>query len=212
MKPILIIVAGGSGSGKTTVVTKIVDALSASDDFNIKDITTIKHDDYYKFSSEPITERAKVNYDHPDSLDNDLLFLQLTELLDNKAIEKPIYDFVNHNRKEETEKVLPTQVIILEGILTLADARIRDLASIKLYVESDDDTRFIRRLVRDMHERGRSLESVITQYVSTVKPMYYKYVKPSKRYADIIIPNNKKHDVAVSLMVTQIKDISNNNK
>ena len=210
MKPILIIVAGGSGSGKTTVVTKIVDALSASEDFNIKDITTIKHDDYYKFSSEPITERAKVNYDHPDSLDNDLLFIQLSELLDNKAIEKPIYDFVNHNRKEETEKVLPTQVIILEGILTLADARIRDLASIKLYVESDDDTRFIRRLVRDMHERGRSLESVITQYVSTVKPMYYKFVKPSKRYADIIIPNNKKHDVAVSLMVAQIKDISNN--
>lgn len=212
MKPILIIVAGGSGSGKTTVVTKIVDALSASEDFNIKDITTIKHDDYYKFSEEPITERAKVNYDHPDSLDNDLLFEQLSQLLDNKEINKPMYDFVNHNRKEETEKVSPTQVIILEGILTLVDSKVRDLASIKLYVESDDDTRFIRRLVRDMHERGRSLESVITQYVSTVKPMYYKYVKPSKRYADIIIPNNKNHDVAVGLMVTQIKDITKRNK
>lgn len=212
MKPILIVVAGGSGSGKTTVVTKIVEALSASDDFDINDITTIKHDDYYKHSDEPIELRRKVNYDHPDSLDNELLFTQLGLLLNNESIDKPIYDFVKHNRKDETEKVKPTQVIILEGILALADSKVRDLANIKLYVESDDDTRFIRRLVRDMHERGRSLENVITQYVSTVKPMYYKFVKPSKRYADIIIPNNKKHDVAVNLMVTQIKEISRNSK
>lgn len=208
MKPIIVIVAGGSGSGKTTVVTKIVEAIKRSTDIACKDITVIKHDDYYKSNSEmPLCERVKVNYDHPDSIDNDLLYSDLVSLLDGREIEMPTYDFINHTRGKETNYVLSTKVIILEGILALQNKKIRDLADFKLYVESDDDTRFIRRLVRDMNERGRSLESVITQYVSTVKPMYYKYVKPSKRYADIIIPNEKKHDVAVSVIVSKVKEI-----
>lgn len=204
MKPVLIAIAGGSASGKTTVVDKIQKSL------NSIDVTIIRHDDYYKDQRYvEMLDRQKVNYDHPDALDNDLLIEQLKELLSGKTIEAPIYDFKIHTRSDETRIVKPTKVIILEGILVLEDKRIRDLADIKIFVESDDDIRFIRRLVRDINERGRSMDSVINQYLTTVKPMYYAYVKPSKRFADIIIPNDKTHDVAVGVIVSKIKEIIN---
>lgn len=207
MKPILICVAGGSASGKTTVVNEIIDKLNSSS------VVVIKHDDYYKdLSNLSLEERYAVNYDHPRSLDNDLLYEHLQLLLNKKEIKKPTYDFVAHNRASQIEIVKPKKVIILEGILVLEDKRIRDLADIKIYVESDDDLRFIRRLKRDMIERGRSLESVINQYLNTVKPMYHKYIKPQKKFADIIIPNDTKHDVAVDVIVCKIKDILNSNK
>ncbi len=201
-KPVFIAVAGGSASGKTTVVDKIIDH------FNINDVTVIKHDDYYKDQSDmSMEERNEVNYDHPFSLDNDLLYKQILELLEGKTITKPIYDFEEYNRSTITETLSPTKIIILEGILIMEDKRIRDLCDIKLFVEADDDLRFIRRLIRDMKERGRSLESVIAQYLKTVKPMHFAFVKPTKRYADIIIPNDRNHDVAVDLIITKIKSI-----
>ena len=202
MNPILIAIAGGSASGKTTVVKKIIEQL------NSKDITVISHDDYYKdLTHLALTERYKVNFDHPDSIDNDLFVAQLKDLLDGKSISKPKYDFVQHNRCNEYELVEPTKIIIIEGILILEDERVRDLATIKLFVESDDDIRFIRRLVRDTKERGRSIESVINQYLTTVKPMYYAFIKPTKRYADIIIPNDSTHDVAVDCIARMINDM-----
>lgn len=202
MKPILIVVAGGSASGKTTVVDKITQAINSTD------VRVIKHDDYYiDLSNIPLEERDNLNYDHPSSLDNDLFVAQLKELLANRPILKPKYDFLLHNRKKETELVHPTKVIVVEGILVLEDERIRDLADIKIFVESDDDVRFIRRLKRDTVERGRSVDSVINQYLNTVKPMYHAFIKPTKRYADIIIPNDNTHDVAVSCIVRMINDM-----
>lgn len=202
MKPILIAVAGGSASGKTTVVKKIINKL------NSEEVLVISHDDYYKdLTNLTIEERVKVNYDHPNALDNDLLVEHIKTLLENKRISKPIYDFVVHNRSKESELVVPTKIIILEGILILEDERIRDLADIKLFVESDDDIRFIRRLLRDTQQRGRSIESVIEQYLTTVKPMYHSFIKPTKRYADMIIPNDNTHDVAVDCIVRMINDM-----
>ena len=202
MKPIIIAIAGGSASGKTTVVNEILDKLKSVD------ITLICHDDYYNDQSLlPMEERVKVNYDHPSSLDNELFVTHLKMLINGQAIQKPIYDFVVHNRKQETVEVKPTKVIILEGILVLHDKKIRDLADVKIFVKSDDDIRFIRRLKRDMVERQRTLDSVINQYLSTVKPMYNQFIEPSAKYADIIIPNDNKHDVAVDFLVAKIKDI-----
>ncbi len=202
MKPILISIAGGSASGKTTVVDEIIEEMKEYV------VTVIRHDDYYKDQSDMILEeRYKTNYDHPKSLDNDLLVKQLEELVRGNPIKKPIYDFVLHTRSNESQIVMPTNIIILEGILVLEDPRIRNLSNIKIYVESDDDIRFIRRLQRDIVERGRTVDSVIKQYLETVKPMHYKFVKPSKRYADIIIPNDRKHDVAVDILVTKLKSI-----
>ena len=204
MKPLLIVVAGGTASGKTTVVQKIYERL------NTNDVQVLKFDDYYKdLSLLSIEERNKVNFDHPESLDNDLMYHDLDLLLNGNIIEKPLYDFKTHTRKKETETIKPTKVIILEGILSLYDKRIRDLADIKIFVECDDDMRFIRRLKRDMNERGRSLDSVIDQYLTTVKPMYYEFIKPTKRYADIIIPNDKGHEVAVDIVMAKVKEIIN---
>lgn len=204
MKTVLIIVAGGTASGKTTVVEKIHQRLKS------KDVQVIKFDDYYKdLSNLSLEERAKVNFDHPDSLDNDLMYEQLKTLLEGHSIEKPLYDFKTHTRKRETEIIKPSKVIIVEGILALYDARIRDLANIRIFVESDDDIRFIRRLRRDMNERGRTLDSVIDQYLTTVKPMYYEFIKPTKRYANIIIPNDKDHEVAVDIVAAKVKEIIN---
>lgn len=203
-KPVIIAVAGGSSSGKTTVVNKILDNLG---DYPI---VVIKHDDYYKDQSDmTLEERRKVNYDHPLALDNDLFFEHLIRLIKGEAIEKPTYDFVNLTRAEKTEIVQPAKIIILEGILILEDERIRNLADIKIFVEADEDLRFIRRLKRDTKERGRTLESVIDQYLTTVKPMHYAFVKPTKRYADIIIPNDYFHDVAVDLIKAKILSILN---
>ena len=204
-KPVIIAVAGGSASGKTTVVDKIVES------FNKNQVTVIKHDDYYKDQSEmTMEERYAVNYDHPFSLDNDLMYEQVKQLIKGNTITKPTYDFEAHNRSDKTEKVEVTDIVILEGILIMEDERIRDICDIKLFVEADDDLRFIRRLTRDMAERGRSLDSVVNQYLTTVKPMHFAFVKPTKRYADIIIPNDKDHDVAVDLIITKIKSIISN--
>lgn len=200
--PVIIAVAGGSASGKTTVVDKIIKG------FDRERVIVIKHDDYYKDQTEmTMDERVKVNYDHPFSLDNDLMYKQILKLIKGESITKPTYDFENHNRSTITEIVKPTDIIILEGILIMEDKRINDLCDIKLFVEADDDLRFIRRLTRDMAERGRTLESVVNQYLNTVKPMHYEFVKPTKRYADVIIPNDKDHDVAVDLIITKIKSI-----
>ena len=206
MKPVLIVIAGGSASGKTTVVDKIQKRLSGTE------VTVIRHDDYYKDQKYvEMLDRQKVNYDHPNALDNDLLIQALHELLNGKEIDAPTYDFKLHTRSDVTRHIIPSKVIILEGILTLQDERIRGLADIKIFVDSDDDVRFIRRLVRDMNERGRSMDSVINQYLETVKPMYYEFVKPTKRFADIIIPNDRQHDVAVDVIISKIKDIMGGN-
>jgi len=202
MKPIIIGVAGGSGSGKTTIVDIIMKALG--DD----DVVVIRHDDYYNDQTDmPMDQRILVNYDHPLSFDNDLFITHIKSLVAGQSIDKPVYDFTVHNRSNETEKVHPAKVIILEGILLLEEERIRGLMDIKVYVETDPDLRFIRRLERDIHERGRSVDSVVKQYLETVKPMHYQFVAPSKRHADIMIPNHYKHSVAVDLMITTIKSI-----
>ncbi|WP_162140157.1 uridine kinase [Haploplasma axanthum] len=208
-KSFLILVAGGSASGKSTVVKNILKKAGAHD------VLIITHDDYYNREDDlTMEQRIKINYDHPDSLDNNLLNFHLSELLKGNSIEKPIYDFVSYNRSDKTESVNPKPIIIVEGILVLTDKRIRELADLKIFVESDDDVRFIRRLQRDINERQRTVESVIDQYLNTVKPMHYKYVKPTKRYADIIIPNDTNHSVAVDVIAGKIKDIirGNNNE
>ncbi len=207
MKPILIVIAGGSASGKTTVVNKIHKVLGN------EDLVVIKHDDYYLDQSNlTIEERKKTNYDHPSSLENDLLYSDLTKLLSGKTIEKPIYDFVSQNRKKEKEIVEPKSIIILEGILALEDERIRHLADIKVFVNCDDDLRFIRRLQRDINERGRTIENVINQYLTTVRPMHHLFVRPSIRYADIIIPNDRNHVVGTDMLIRSIKDLIKENK
>lgn len=202
MKPLLILVAGGSASGKSTVVSEIVSKAG------LEDVLIIRHDDYYKDQSNiPFEERLDINYDHPDSLDSDLLQQHLNHLLKGQTIEKPLYDFVSYTRKKETEVVSPKKVIIVEGILILNDTNIRKLSHLNVYVELDDDTRFIRRMMRDLNERGRSIESIVTHYQNTVKPMFYKFVKPSKRHAHVIIPNDDKHDIGVDLIASKIKSV-----
>ena len=203
MENFLIVVAGGSASGKTTVVSKMLNSL------NTGDVSLISMDNYYKDQSNlSMEERLNTNYDHPDSFDLDLLYEQLKELLEGNSIKEPVYDFKIHSRNQnETITVNPKKVIILEGILPLYDKKIRELASLKIYVESDPDIRFIRRLKRDTAERGRSIDYVINQYLDTVKPMYEKFIRPTKRYADIIIPNDKKHDIALKVILARIKEI-----
>lgn len=203
MENFLIVVAGGSASGKTTVVSKMLNSL------NPGDVSLISMDNYYKDQSNlSMEERLNTNYDHPNSFDLDLLYEQLKELLAGNSIKEPVYDFKIHSRNQnETITVNPKKVIILEGILPLYDKKIRELASLKIYVESDPDIRFIRRLKRDTAERGRSIDYVINQYLDTVKPMYEKFIRPTKRYADIIIPNDKKHDIALKVILARIKEI-----
>lgn len=203
-RPVFIAVAGGSSSGKTTVVNKITANVQGYP------VVVMKHDDYYKDQSHmTMEERRNVNYDHPFALDNDLFYEHLKRLMSGQAIEKPTYDFVQLTRASLTEVIHPAKIIIIEGILVLEDARIRELADIKIFVEADDDLRFIRRLQRDIKERGRTIESVVSQYLQTVKPMHYAFVKPTKRYADIIIPNDYQHNVAVDLIHAKIISILN---
>jgi uridine kinase len=202
MNPLLILVAGGSASGKSTVVSEIVSKAG------LEDVLIIRHDDYYKDQSNiPFEKRLDINYDHPDSLDSDLLQQHLNHLLKGHSIEKPLYDFVSYTRKKETEVVSPKKVIIVEGILILNDTNIRKLSHLNVYVELDDDTRFIRRMMRDLNERGRSIETIVAHYQKTVKPMFYKFVKPSKRHAHVIIPNDDKHDIGVDLIASKIKSV-----
>ena len=207
MKPLIIAISGGSASGKSTVVSEIVEKLQSVD------ISVICHDDYYKDQSHlTMEERIKTNYDHPSSLDNELFVEHLHLLMEGKSIEKPIYDFVSHNRKKETVTIKPTKVIFIEGILVLEEKRIRDCADVKIFVKSDEDIRFIRRLKRDIEERGRTLEAVINQYLLTVKPMFNKFVNPSSRYADIIIPNDNNHVVGTDMLIRSIRALIAENK
>ena len=202
MRPILITIAGGTASGKSTVVREIIKH------FSKEEVRVICQDNYYKAQDElTMEERVKTNYDHPESFDTDLMHEQLAELLNGNSIDMPIYDFKVHNRSDEVKHINPSKVIILEGILALYDKRIRDISDILIYVESDPDIRFIRRLKRDIEERGRDMNGVIMQYLSTVKPMYDEYIAPTKRYADIIIPNDVKHDVAIEILSAKIKEI-----
>lgn len=206
-KPIIIGVTGGSGSGKTTVSRAIFEQLKGHS------LLMIEEDSYYNDQSNvSIEERVKTNYDHPNAFDTDLLVSQITELLNWKSIEKPIYDYKQHTRSQETVTVEPKEVIILEGIMVLNDPRLRDLMDIKIFVDTDDDIRIIRRIQRDMEERGRSLQSVIDQYLATVKPMYHQFIEPTKRYADIIVPEGGQNQVAIDLLVTKVRDILRNNK
>lgn len=201
-RPILIGVTGGSGSGKTTVSRKIYQNLSGHS------IMTLQQDSYYKDQADmSMEERTAVNYDHPLAFDTDLLIKQLKQLLNYEAIEKPVYDYTKLTRSTKTVHQEPRDVIILEGILILDDQRLRDLMDIKVYVDTDDDIRIIRRIERDIKERERTLDSVITQYLATVKPMFHQFVEPTKRYADIIVPEGGQNTVAIDLLTTKIKDI-----
>ncbi len=204
-KPIIIGIAGGSASGKTTISKTIQERFKER-----TSVVTIRQDDYYKDQSDmPMEERFKTNYDHPFAFDNDLLLKQLQDLLEHKAIEKPTYDFVKHTRSQITEIVNACEVIVLEGLYVLEEEKIRDLCDIKIFVETDADVRFIRRLVRDVNERGRSLDSVINQYLTTVRSMHNLFVEPSKRYADVIIPEGGQNTVAIDLITTKIDSILN---
>ncbi|KLV23019.1 uridine kinase [Niallia circulans] len=201
-KPVVIGVAGGSGSGKTSVTKAIFDH------FKGHSILMIEQDYYYKDQSHlPFEERLKTNYDHPLAFDTELLIDHIQKLLDYEAVEKPVYNYAMHTRSDETILVEPKDVIIVEGILILEDEGLRDLMDMKLFVDTDADLRIIRRLMRDIKERGRTIDSVIEQYVNVVRPMHNQFIEPTKRYADIIIPEGGHNHVAIDLMVTKIQTI-----
>ncbi|GAB3795152.1 uridine kinase [Virgibacillus kimchii] len=206
-KPVVIGVAGGSGSGKTSVTQSICKR------FAEKTILVIEQDYYYKDQSHlPYEERLNTNYDHPLAFDNDLLIEHVNKLLNNEQIEKPVYDYKMHTRSDEVILVEPKEVIIIEGILILEDPRLVDLMDIKVFVDTDADLRIIRRLLRDIKERGRTLDSVIEQYINNVRPSHLQFIEPTKRYADIIIPEGGQNHVAIDIMATKIETILSRNK
>ncbi len=197
---IIIGVAGGTGSGKTTVAQAILRRVGA------KHIAYIPHDAYYRdLSHLPPEERSRVNFDHPDALETELLIEHLKALRAGRPVEIPVYDFTTHTRKKETRRVEPQRVILVEGILVFAEPALRELFDVKIYVDTDADIRFIRRLRRDVAERGRTVESVIEQYLRTVRPMHLEFVEPSKRYADVIIPEGGFNEVALDMVVARIE-------
>ena len=204
MRPVIIGIAGGTGSGKTTVTRKIIDRL------RLEDLIIIQHDSYYKDLGAFRGKRAEeINFDHPSSLDTTLLVKHLRSLKNGRAIQKPIYDFTTYRRKREKEIVHPKSVIILEGILIFVPKELRDLMDIKIFVDTDADERLLRRLNRDMNERGRSLDSIMQQYIQTVKPMHLEFVEPSKMWADIIIPKGGENNVAIAMIASRIRSILN---
>jgi len=198
--PLVIGIAGGSGSGKTTVAHIIIERVGA------EHIAFLQHDSYYKdLSNLPPNQRTQINFDHPDSLDNNLLIQHIQELKDYQPVEVPVYDFKNHTRTTKTVRIDPQPLILVEGILIFAEPGLRPLFDVKIFVDTDPDIRFIRRLERDIMERGRTTESVIQQYLRTVRPMHLDFVEPSKRYADVIIPEGGRNTVAVDMVVARLE-------
>jgi len=189
-------VAGGSASGKTTIVNKLHDYFG-------EDIAVLSHDAYYKAHPEmSFEERSHLNYDHPDAFESDRMAEDVRKLIKGFAIDMPVYDYVNHNRSDETVRVEPKTVIVMEGFLVLENKELRDLMDIKIFVDTDADERLMRRIKRDMIERGRSVESILEQYSQTVKPMHEEFVEPSKKYADIIIPRGGENTVGLEMLIT----------
>jgi len=201
MKPIIVGIAGGTGSGKSTLATSIKKA------FGDRAILMC-HDNYYKSNADlPFEERTKINYDHPDALETDLMVSHLEKLLEGQTVEVPKYSFVNHLREEETITVEPKQLILVEGILALESVKLRSLMDMKIFVDTDADVRFIRRVSRDLKERGRDFESVVNQYLTTVKPMHEQFCEPSKKYADIIVPEGGKNTVALEMIIDRLNSL-----
>ena len=198
-KMMTIGIAGGTGSGKTTITRKILREFG-------QDVSVVYHDNYYKAHDElPYEERAKLNYDHPDAFDTALMVRQLSALRRGKAVQCPVYDYTIHNRSKKTVTIRPAKVLVIEGILIFQSKALRDLMDIKIYVDTDADVRILRRIVRDVRDRGRSLESIVSQYLTTVKPMHEQFVEPSKRYADIIIPEGGHNPVALEMVMERIR-------
>jgi len=199
MKPFIVGVAGGSGSGKSTVARNLAQALHA------ESVAFIDMDAYYRnFEHLALAERRKINWDHPESFDWDLLVSQLTRLASGEAIEKPVYDFVTHTRSNQMVIIPAARVVVIDGILLFSDARVRDLCDVKVFVDADADIRLIRRIRRDMNKRGRPLEEILDQYVTTVQPMHLQFVEPTKRYADVIVPRGGHNTVAIEMIVAKI--------
>jgi uridine kinase len=200
VKPFIIGIVGGSGSGKSTVARNLAGSLPTAS------VAFIDMDAYYRnFADRPLDERRRMNWDHPDAFDWDLLVRQLGDLASGQAIAKPVYDFVHHARRPETVRIPPAQVVVVDGILLFADPRVRELCDMKVFVDADADVRLIRRIRRDMNKRGRPLEEILEQYLTTVQPMHQEFVEPSKRYADVIVPRGGKNQVAIEMIVAKIR-------
>ncbi|HEY4218796.1 MAG TPA: uridine kinase [Gemmatimonadaceae bacterium] len=200
MKPFIIGIAGGSGSGKSTVARNVAQALRA------ESVAFIDMDAYYRnFAHLPLAERRSINWDHPDAFDWELLVDQLARLAAGQSIEKPVYDFVTHTRSDKCVVVPPVNVIVIDGILLFTDPRVRDLCDVKMFVDADADIRLLRRIRRDMGKRGRPLDEILDQYVKTVQPMHLQFVEPSKRYADVIIPGGGYNPVVIEMIVAKIQ-------
>ena len=200
MKPLIIGIAGGTGSGKTTVARKIAEALPSSS------VAFLDMDGYYRdFAHLPMDERRKINWDHPEAFDLDLFASHLEQLARGEAIEKPVYDFTKHVRSSRTERLTAADVIVVDGILLFVDERIRNLFDVKVFVDAEPDIRLVRRIQRDMSERDRPLEEILQQYLTTVRPMHQQFVEPGKRYADIIVPRGGQNAVAIEMILTTIQ-------
>jgi uridine kinase len=201
MKPFIIGIAGGTGSGKTTVARKIYQSL------RLDEAVFLDHDSYYRdLGHLPVEERKTLNFDHPDSLDNELLLDHLARLTAREPIEKPTYDFAANTRAAGTTRVEPRDVILVEGILLFVEPRLREIFDLKIFVDTDADVRFIRRLQRDLELRGRTVESVIEQYLATVRPMHFEFVEPSKRYADVILPRGGNNTAGIEVITARIRE------
>ena len=199
-KPLIIGIAGGSGSGKSTVARKVAEAIAHSS------VAFLDMDAYYRnFAHLPLEERKRVNWDHPEAFDTELLVSQVRELCAGRSVDKPVYDFVSHTRSDRTQRVDPADVLVLDGILLFVDEELRALCDVKVFVDADADIRLIRRLKRDVMKRGRMLEEVIAQYLETVHPMHLQFVEPSKRYADVIVPRGGHNTIAIEMIVAKIQ-------
>jgi len=201
MKPFLIGIAGGTGSGKTSVARRIYESL------HVESAAFLDYDAYYKeLGHLSLEERGAINFDHPDSLDVELFIHHLERLIEGRAIEKPVYDFTRHTRAPRTVRVEPRDVVLVDGILLFADATLREMFDLKIFVDTEADVRFIRRLRRDLEERGRSLDSVIEQYLKTVRPMHFEFVEPTKRYADVILPRGGQNTAGIEVIAARIRE------